>query len=178
MNDDINILIEKLIQRDNQAFETIYYRTNKMIYSIIITIAKDEMVTEDLMQETYIKMIKSIHSFKRGKNFNTWLGTIARNLAIDYYRRNQKTITVDIQEEGQLLFSNQSVNEDIKAEALELLNHLNEDEQLIVTLRVVNELTFKEISEITQRPLGTVIWSYNNSISKLSKQYKGGLNNE
>ncbi|MGI6786944.1 MAG: RNA polymerase sigma factor [Acholeplasmataceae bacterium] len=169
---DIKQLVERIKNRDNQAFEIIYYQTHKMVYSIIYSIVKDDLDAEDLMQDTYIKMIENINSFQHGKNFKTWLGTIARNLAIDYYRRNQRKLNVDLLEEEQVYFESTGENLDLKAEALELLEMLSSDEQLIVLLRVVDELTFREISEITNRPLGTVIWVYNQSISKLSKLYQ------
>lgn len=172
MQDDILKLIEKLKKKDNEAFEIIYYQTHKMVFSIIYSIVKDDLDAEDLMQDTYIKMIENINSFKAGRNFKTWLGTIARNLAIDHYRRSQRVLNIDLQEEEQVYFESTNENLDLKAEALELLETLSSDEQLIVLLRVVDELTFREISEITNRPLGTVIWSYNQSINKLSKLYK------
>ncbi len=172
MQDDILKLIEKLKNKDNEAFEIIYYQTHKMVFSIIYSIVKDDLDAEDLMQDTYIKMIENINSFKAGRNFKTWLGTIARNLAIDHYRRSQRVLNIDLQEEEQVYLESTNENLDLKAEALELLETLSSDEQLIVLLRVVDELTFREISEITNRPLGTVIWSYNQSINKLSKLYK------
>ncbi len=172
MQDDILKLIEKLKNKDNEAFEIIYYQTHKMVFSIIYSIVKDDLDAEDLMQDTYIKMIENINSFKAGRNFKTWLGTIARNLAIDHYRCSQRVLNIDLQEEEQVYLESTNENLDLKAEALELLETLSSDEQLIVLLRVVDELTFREISEITNRPLGTVIWSYNQSINKLSKLYK------
>lgn len=178
MADNYKTLIQKLKNKDQAAFETIYYQTHKMVYSIIYAIIKDDLDAEDLMQDTYIKMIENINSFNTSKNFKTWLGTIARNLAIDFYRRNQKTINIDLQADEQVYFEASSTNLDLEAEATELLDELTSDEQLIVLLRVVDELTFREISDITNRPLGTVIWSYNQSISKLSKLYKGGAKNE
>ena len=78
MQDDILKLIEKLKNKDNEAFEIIYYQTHKMVFSIIYSIVKDDLDAEDLMQDTYIKMIENINSFKAGRNFKTWLGTIAR----------------------------------------------------------------------------------------------------
>ncbi len=172
MQNDISKLIDRLKNRDNDAFEIIYYETHKMVFSIIYSIVKDDLDAEDLMQDTYIKMIENINSFKSGRNFKTWLGTIARNLAIDHYRRSQRILNVDLAEEEQVYFESSNENLDLKAEALELLDTLSSDEQLIVLLRVVDELTFREIAEITNRPLGTVIWSYNQSINKLSKLYK------
>lgn len=178
MSRDFNELIKLIKQKDELAFEEVYFMTNKMVYSIIISITKDEDVTEDLMQDTYIKMVKNINQFQAGYNFKTWLGTIARNLAIDYYRRNQREYVVDISLEEQQFFETTEKNLDLEAEAFELLDTLTSDEQLIVLLRVIDELTFREIAEITERPLGTVIWSYNNSIKKLSKMYKGGADSE
>ena len=71
MKDSIPQLIQKLKQKDNQAFELIYYETNKLVYSIIVSIVKDDDATEDLMQETYIKMIENINQFDPKRNFKS-----------------------------------------------------------------------------------------------------------
>src|SRR5690554_7047163 len=87
---NLNEAIEKLKQKDELAFEFIYKQTSSSVYAIIINIVKDHNKTEDLMQDTYIKMIKSINSYNNKYNFKTWLITIARNTAIDNYRKTKK----------------------------------------------------------------------------------------
>lgn len=163
--------LEKLKKKDQQAFEKVYHETKNAVFAIIISITKNQDDAEDLMQDTYIKMLESINSYNPKKSFKTWIMTIAKNLAIDHYRRQRKTYTVDMLEEEQVFFKADSYNPDSDIIALELLDTLTDDERIIVLLRVVDELTFKEISEVVDRPLGTVLWSYNNSMKKLEKEY-------
>ena len=172
MKDSIPQLIERLKQKDNQAFELIYYETNKLVYSIIVSIVKDDAATEDLMQETYIKMIENINQFDPKRNFKSWLSTIARNLAIDYYRKSSHEQLIDITIEEEVYYKSDAKNLDLEHEAFELLEILTDDERIIVLLRVFDEMSFKEISKIVNRPIGTVLWSYNNSIKKMSDNYK------
>lgn len=73
---DLNQAIERLKVKDEVAFEYIYSVTSKLVYTVIIGIIKDHSATEDLMQDTYIKMIQSINSYNNKHKFNTWLTTI------------------------------------------------------------------------------------------------------
>ena len=165
-------LIEALKNKDNKAFEQIYYETNKLVFSIIASIIKDDDTIADLMQETYIKMVRNINQYDSNKSFKTWLGTIARNTAIDFYRKNQHIVQVDITDEEGMVYQAKEIDLDLEHYAFELLEILSEDERIIVLLRVIDELSFKEIANIVDRPLGTVLWSYQNSMNKLSKEYK------
>ena len=81
---DLNQAIERLKLKDEVAFEYIYSVTSKLVYTVIIGIVKDHSATEDLMQDTYIKMIQSINSYNNKHKFNNWLTKIARNTAIYY----------------------------------------------------------------------------------------------
>lgn len=160
--------IDKLILKDDQAFETVYEHTKKGVFSIIISLVRNRTVTEDLMQDTYIKMIKKIKQYKRGRNFNAWLMQIAKNTALDYLRKSKRETIYDPQEQSY-------IHESLKTEGktydvLDLVKSLNEDEKQIVLLRAVADMKFKDIAKIVDKPLGTVLWIYNKSIKSLKKE--------
>ena len=87
--------IDSLIKKDDKAFEVVYENTKKGVFSMIISIVNNKAVTEDLMQD---KMIEKIRSYKKGRNFNAWLLQIAKNTAIDYYRKYNRETVYDPQE--------------------------------------------------------------------------------
>ena len=70
--------IERLRHKDNEAFEYIYEHSKRGVYAIIVAIVKDRQTTEDLMQDTYIKMLKNINQYQVGRNFNAWITQIAK----------------------------------------------------------------------------------------------------
>ncbi|QWC00329.1 sigma-70 family RNA polymerase sigma factor [Mycoplasmatota bacterium] len=164
---DFDDYIDKLILKDNQAFETVYEHTKKGVFSIIISLVRNRTVTEDLMQDTYIKMIKKIKQYKRGRNFNAWLMQIAKNTALDYLRKANRETIYDPQEQS---YMHESLKTEAKTyDVLDLVKTLNEEEKQIVLLRAVSDMKFKDIAKIVNKPLGTVLWIYNRSIKSLKK---------
>jgi len=159
--------LDDLIQKDNEAFKVIYENTNKGVFSMIISIVYNKAVTEDLMQDTYMKMIQKIHQFKRGKNFYAWLLQIAKNTALDHYRKEKRMTVVDPQE-NEHLFNSASNDPDHYA-VYDMIKTLNEDEKQIVLLRIVSDTKFKDIAASLNKPIGTVLWIYNKAIKKLQK---------
>jgi len=159
--------IDKLIQKDNQAFKIVYDQTKKGVFSIIISLVHNKTVTEDLMQDTYIKMIKKIRQYQKGRNFNAWLMQIAKNTALDYLRKSKKEFLYDPQDQD---YIHASLKTNPKTyDVLDLVESLNEEEKQIVLLRAVAEYKFKDIAKMLDRPLGTVLWLYNKAIKSLKK---------
>ncbi len=159
--DYINLLIEK----DDEAFRIVYENSKKGVFSMIVSIVKNKAATEDLMQDTYIKMIEKIHQYKKGKNFYAWLLQIAKNTALDYYRKHKNEVVYDPQEQS---YYHDSLKTDEKTySVLDLVKPLNDLEKQIVLLRAVDQMKFKDIAQIVDKPLGTVLWIYNKAINSL-----------
>ncbi len=166
--------IDRLKQKDNDAFEYIYEQTKRGVYAIIVSIIHDRQMTEDLMQETYIKMLKNIHQYQKGRNFNAWVTQIAKNLAYDYLRETKHSMLVDPIEQSHIInqTSDEKSQEDLTLD--ELIAPLDEEERQIVLLHIVSYTKFKDISSIVDKPLGTVLWMYQRALKKI----KNGLGKE
>ena len=168
--------IELLKLKDEKAFEFIYHETKALVYSLILGIVKDRMVCEDLMQDTYLTMIEKIHQYKPGTNFKSWLLVIARNKAIDYYRRSLRETNIDPEFEDIILPTTDPVGEkNLLIE--EILNNLSQIERTIFLLYIMDDLKHREIAQILDMPLGTVLWHYNKACKKI-KKLQGGENLE
>lgn len=168
---DINEAIEKLKVKDELAFEYVYTKTKSLVYTVIISVVKDHNQTEDLMQDTYIKMIKSINSYDNKYRFNTWLATIARNTALDYYRKQKKQYSVDIHESEYLFPLERSLQDD-EISTNYILSLLDDEEREVVMLYSLDEYKHKEIAIILNKPIGTITWIYNKAMKKLRKELK------
>ncbi len=164
---DYENYLDRLIQKDNEAFEVIYENTKKGVFSMIISIVNNKAATEDLMQDTYMKMIQKIHQYKRGKNFYAWLLQIAKNTALDYYRKEKKNIVLDPQDNS-YIFEKETRDDNYYA-VYDMIKPLEENEKEVVLLRVVSDMKFKDIAKSVKKPLGTVLWIYNKAIKKLQK---------
>lgn len=170
MTVDFDKYIDKLKEKDNEAFAFVYENTKKGVFSIIVSIVKSRAETEDLMQDTYIKMLKNINSYTKGRNFNAWLMQIAKNIAIDHYRKHNRITVFDPQEQ-MYVFNNQQAPQKTDLDIHEVIKILTPEEKEIVLLRIVAENKFKDIAKIVDKPLGTVLWIYNKAIKKVQTDF-------
>jgi RNA polymerase sigma-70 factor, ECF subfamily len=158
--------IKLLKQKNQEAFEAIYHETKHAVYAMILPIVRDRSLAEDVMQETYIKMIENINSYNNKYKFINWLLTIAKNQAIDFYRKNQNEFSVD-GEDYLYLFKDERASIEKKLEAEYYLSFLTKEEQQIVLLKTVAGLTHKDIAYQLGKPIGTITWQYNEAIKKM-----------
>ncbi|XFA99478.1 RNA polymerase sigma factor [Candidatus Izemoplasma sp. B36] len=160
--------IDNLIKKDNEAFKVIYENTKKGVFSMIISIVNNKAATEDLMQDTYMKMIQKIHQYKRGRNFYAWLIQIAKNTALDYVRKEKRNLVFDPQENSQIF--EKPTNDRNDFIVYDYVKDLDHEERQVVLLRIISDLKFKDIAKSLNKPVGTVLWLYNRAIKKLQKQ--------
>lgn len=166
---DFEEYLEALKQKDDEAFAFIYNETKYGVYALILSIIKDRSLAEDIMQETYLAMLEKIDTYKLGTNFRNWLLTIARNKAIDYYRKRQREDLVDPED---LLISNEARGENA-ALLSEVLDLLDDNERSILLLHIVEKMKHREVSEVLNLPLGTTLWLYQRALAKIRKYEKG-----
>ncbi len=142
-------LIKLVKKGDSKALNTLLelYIPQLTAFFRYIHVAEDYI--EDLIQETFEKMINNIDSFDENKKFSTWLMTIGRNLYVDQYRKKIKSEEFIANEKLDNSFSDPE-NEAIgKLNVEELLNSLSEKERFIIEMRIFKEMPFADISEIT-----------------------------
>lgn len=161
-------LIEALANKDEEAFHIVYEQTRHAVYAMIVSIVKDQSMSEDIMQETYMTMLEKINQFQKGNNFLNWLLTIARNKAIDYYRRKQKEILVD-QNETEYIFPETKAQGERNIIIHEVINNLDDKERQVFLLHIIENIPFRDIAKIIDMPIGTVLWHYHKAIKKIKK---------
>ncbi len=167
--------IEKIKNKDEAAFEYIYMNTKRAVYSVVFAIAKNHSTAEDIMQEVYMKMLSSIHQYKENTNFFNWLLQIAHHHAIDQYRKNKHHFNVDVNDFSEIMVSRE-IGPDEEYLFMHMIDRLDEDERIVVILKVVEELKHREIAKILEKPLGTIIWIYQKAMNKLKAE--GGYDDE
>jgi len=155
---------------DKIAFEELYTDLQTPIYTIAYRITWDVSSSEDILQEVFIKLFLSPPK-STIKNPRAYIFQMAHNLAIDSTRTQARHISLEeIENSAHQPLDDLSLRMDIET----ALKTLPTQECEIVTLHIIGELKFREISEIMKIPLGTVIWKYQKAISKLQKIITGG----
>lgn len=159
--------ISQIRRNEKEGLRRIYEDYNPMIYSAVWEIVRNREDAEDLTADFFIRLWDAAESYRPGKGHRAWMLTIARNMTIDFLRKRRREEPVEeLPEDG----AGQRTMEDSVVDTVGLrqaLDALKEDERQIVNMKIMGELTFKEIARILGRPQGTVAWCYRNAIRKL-----------
>ncbi|MBA2744742.1 MAG: sigma-70 family RNA polymerase sigma factor [Flavisolibacter sp.] len=165
-------LVEKLKLREEQAFRLLYDNYNKSLFTIIYQVVQQQEVAEDILQQVFIRIWKSIDSFDpcKGRLF-TWMLNIARNLAIDHTRSkefNRQSKTVALSES---VYENEkTASISIRDSGLvRLIEKLPEGSRKILELSYFLGYTQDEIARILEIPIGTVKTRLRATIIELRK---------
>lgn len=163
-------LIKACQSGDSEAFGQLYDQYFKKIYTFIYYKISQKEITEDLVSDTFTKALYSINKFKIDKGtFSAWLYRIARNTVIDYYRISKQTYSLDNAIE--MGIENNFANDmDVAIQLNEVkdkLSQLSEQQQEIIILRVWEQLSYKEISEIIGKSEASCKMAFSRGIKEL-----------
>ncbi len=155
------------IKNNNELyFNKLYEKYKKLIYAIAYSILKNKENSEDIVQRVYIKIWKMEKQKLPTSNEASWLYTLTKNEALDFLKYEKKMLNVD--EIYYISEENKEINEILNIDSYnKIISKLNDDEQEIVSLKILSNLSFKEISQILNIPEGTIKWKYYKSIHTL-----------
>ncbi|NMP38234.1 MAG: sigma-70 family RNA polymerase sigma factor [Clostridiales bacterium] len=169
-NEELSAQLSALRSGDINAFEKIYTELKTPVYIIIVRITGDNGLAEDILQEVFIKLYHSppaddVH------NPRAYICKMARNFAIDGLRKLKVNASLDELED-----TVQAPEHDFefRMDAEAAMRQLPATQRQIVSLRINCGLKFREIADITEEPLGTVLYHYQAAVSKLRKYLSGG----
>lgn len=169
-NDDLAQKFIAIRNGDKAAFEELYKDMQTPLFTIIYRITWNKTMSEDILQEAFLKLFLSPLE-PSISNPRAYIFRIARNLAIDSMRKQPQAVSLD---EIADTVTQPSDDLSLRMDVDDALKSLPAQECEIVTLHVIGELKFREISELLQTPLGTVLWKYQKAIGKLQKMIAGG----
>ena len=167
MTDDA--LVALYSKGNNQAFDVLLERYKDKVYSYIYFSVRNDELAEDLFQETFVKAIVTIQQGRYTENgkFISWITRIAHNLVIDFFRQERNENVVSNDETEVDLFNNiklsddtietQLVNNQVLSDVRRLVDFLPDNQREVVYMRFYQDLSFKEISEITGVSINTAL---------------------
>ncbi len=163
-----------------EAFDILVSRYKDPLTNYIYRFVGDIKECEDLLQETFLRVYRNRHSYRRIARFSTWLYTIAGNLARSEYRKRKRRRISSLQsinkndEEYEMEVPDETFSPDKDAESTiqdfyiqEALSQIPEEFREVVVLRDVQQLSYEEIADITGLPMGTVKSRINRGRTKL-----------
>ena len=158
--------IDALRAGDTRAFDRIYEWTNRSVYFAILYIVRDKMYAEDLLQETYVRALRSLASYTPGTNFAAWLTRIGKNLALNHVRKAKREVATDFETDA-WRYGTQETNLPYIFDAAAKI--LTEEEYEILMLCQVSGYKRREVAAMLGIPIGTVTWRNNEALKKLKK---------
>ena len=168
INEDI---FSRIANDDKAAFEEFYRATEQTVYAYILSILKNPQDSQDVMQDTYLKIRSAAHLYQPQGKPMAWVFTIARNLCLMKIRSNSRINKSAIEDlENSLDYStthNGQVEDRMVLNCA--LSILSEEERTIVILHAVSGLKHHEIAKNLDLPLSTVLSKYNRALKKLKK---------
>lgn len=161
--------VARIQQGDKEGLKEIYEAYISYIYMIVLGIVGSRENAEDVTSEFFIKIWTVLDTYQNNGAHKAWLATIARNMALDFLRKNKREIPTE--EFNEDISSDETPEEEVVGElsVQEALATLNEAERQVVDMKVLGEMSFREISESLNIPMGTVTWRYQNAIKKLRR---------
>ncbi len=176
---EIDPLIERCLKGDQRAWDEIVRLYWRKVFNVAYKFVGRQDEAEDLAQDIFLKLFKSLKTFDRRANFSTWLISVSRNLCIDHYRsmrREHDVVTHDVDvvllARPSALDSPQVVLERRDRVALlrAALDALAPSLRTAVMLRDIQELSYQEIAERLGVPEGTVKSRINRGRTELARQ--------
>lgn len=177
-------LVQAFIEGDESCIETLIHRHRSKVYTYILLTVKNQALTEDLFQETFIKVIQSLRAgkYKDNGRFLSWVIRIAHNLIIDHFRKEKQMNAVSNDDSEIDLFNSKKLSDDnieeilvsnqIRSDLRQLIRELPHDQREVVLMRHFGGLSFKEIAELTGVSINTALGRMRYALINLRKMIK------
>ena len=175
-----SLLIKDYAAGNENSLSILINRHQSKIYGFIYSKIPDRDVCDDVFQDTFIKVIKTLksNSYNEEGKFLPWVMRIAHNLIIDHFRKNKKMPM--IRETGEFsIFSilgdnaptieNKMISDQVEKDLKKLIKHLPDDQREVLMMRYYQDLSFKEISELTGVSINTALGRMRYAIMNIRK---------
>ena len=164
-------LILRMANGDRDAFSDLYHQTSSAVYGFALSLLKNQHDAENVMHDTSIRAYKSAGSYKPMGKPMAWILTIVKNLSYNLLKTGR--VSEDITQYESLLHVDEgdtAIDRMILAKAFAILEF---EERQIVILHALTGMKHREIAELLDVPIGTVLSKYNRSLAKMKKEIEG-----
>ncbi|MCO5260852.1 MAG: sigma-70 family RNA polymerase sigma factor [Crocinitomicaceae bacterium] len=181
---DDSVLLSNYINGNEKAFETLVLRHKDKIYRYIYLKVKNQLLAEDIFQETFIKAIRTIKlgAYNEDGKFLPWVMRIAHNLTIDHFRKTNKVKMISetsSKNEEYNIFNTLHVDElnvqdkmaldELKSQMVDLVEYLPDPQREIIKMRIFQDLSFKEIADMENISINTALGRMRYALINLRK---------
>ena len=187
---NLNVMTDEELAMDyvngnNRAFDELLFRHQSKLFSYILFVVRDREIADDLFQETFVKVITKLQEGKYSPSgkFSAWMMRIAHNVIMDLYRGLKVQKIVDTSDDNVLSnistndfysmdIESQYVNAQVLKDVKKLMNFLPASQREVVYMRYYQQLSFKEIAEMTNVSINTSLGRMRYAILNLRRMVK------
>jgi RNA polymerase sigma-70 factor (ECF subfamily) len=173
-------LVSNYIKGSEAALEILIKRHQQRLFSFIYSKVKDKDITEDIFQDTFIKVIRTLKkgNYNEEGKFLPWVVRISHNLIIDHFRKSNRMPTFRNTDEfdifsvlgdGVLNAEKRIIKEQIHTDVKALIEELPEEQKQVLVMRIYNDMSFNEISENTGVSINTALGRMRYALINLRK---------
>ena len=175
-----SLLVHNYIEGDENALTILINRHQSKIFGFIYSKISDRDISNDIFQDTFIKVIKTLKSksYNEEGKFLPWVMRIAHNLIIDHFRKNKKMPMFRETEEFSIFsimsddsptIENKIIREQVDTDLRKLIEELPADQKEVLVMRMYQDMSFKEISQMTRVSINTSLGRMRYALINLRK---------
>lgn len=166
---ELENLLHSIGKEENpQAIKRLYELTSSAVYSFALSILKNTHDAEDVLQDLYVTVYHSACSYKKG-NPMAWMLTVTKNLCLMKIRSRSKFADIPEEDWNKIPLPEDTVSPEDKILIKTCLEKLTDEERQIVILHAVSEIKHREIANLLDLPIATVLSKYRRALKKLQK---------
>ncbi|OIV41479.1 RNA polymerase sigma factor [Flavobacterium johnsoniae] len=174
------LLVKNYVEGNETALATLIKRHESKIYGFIYSKIADRDISNDIFQDTFIKVIKTLksNSYNEEGKFLPWVMRISHNLIVDHFRKTKKMPMYRETEEFSIfsIMSDDSLNiesrmivDQVEVDLKRLIEELPDDQKEVLVMRMYQDMSFKEISELTDVSINTALGRMRYALMNLRK---------
>lgn len=167
-------LLLRLAQGDQSALEELYRRARTSVYGLALSYLKHTHDAEDVTQDTFVRIWENAPRYRPQGMPLAWILAVARNLALMKLRERGKTQALEPEEWERLAVDSPLVTAEDRQVLQTALSGLSDEERQVVILHAVTGWKHREIADLLELPLSTVLSKYRRALSKLKQKLEGG----
>jgi len=158
-------IIEKVLSGDGQSFEMLILKYQSKLFATILNVVKNRELAEDITQEAYMKAFSKLDTLKDHNQFYAWMKRIALNLALNHFERAKRVVDVENEEDETSFFERIPdgdspeeilVKDELKKYVRHFVDSLPDKLRVVIVLREIEDMSYEEIAEMMNIPIGTV----------------------
>ncbi|MCC9064108.1 RNA polymerase sigma factor [Flavobacterium piscisymbiosum] len=174
------LLVKNYVEGNETALATLIKRHESKIYGFIYSKIADRDISNDIFQDTFIKVIKTLksNSYNEEGKFLPWVMRISHNLIVDHFRKTKKMpmyreteefSIFSVMSDDSLTIENKMIFDQVEVDLKKIIEELPEDQKEVLVMRMYQDMSFKEISEITGVSINTALGRMRYALMNLRK---------